>query len=252
MEGINRVTLKLYGNVNYTCSDHELSSEKLMTDPHILLGDDSEGYFQLEKIILSKSVTTVKWNGLGRNSFSSFEVSPENPIFQSIEGVLYTKLGYNREGKNLMEESMELVACPTRVICHNVAYGTKRICNCAFKDTQIEKLVFPETLEEIGTNAFYFPNCLKSIAIPKSIKTIEPQKDGPYSILFDSQRFDTWKALFDYLLNHGFEMKNHRVVLSRIVSDRTSKGDSPAIKDGRGINTATVELDNDISDTKKC
>ena len=245
-------TLKLYGTVSYTFSDKELSSDILTVDPHRLTGNDTEGYFQLEKIILTKDVTSVKWNGLGRNSFSLFEVSSENLVFQAIDGVLYTKMGYNREGENHKKKFMELVACPTRVRCHEVAYGTKRIGNCAFKDCLIEELVLPNTLEEIGANAFYFANRLQSIAIPKSIKTIEPQKDGPYSILFDSQRFDTWKALFDYLLNHGFEMKNHRVVLSRIVSDRMSKGDSPAIKDGRGINTATVELDNDISDTKKC
>ena len=49
---------------------------------------------------------------------------------------------------------IELVACSTNVINHNVQLRTIRIANCAFKGTRITNQNLPSSLEEIGTNVF--------------------------------------------------------------------------------------------------
>ena len=106
---------------------------------------------------------------------------------------------------------IELVACPTNVISHHVMNGTIRIANCAFKGSHIEKIELPYTLEEIGTNAFYFANNLHFLELPKSIRIIEPQKDvSNLSITYNNLKFDSWKELFSHILNHGFELKDHK------------------------------------------
>ena len=103
----------------------------------------------------------------------------------------------------------ELVACPTNVYSHDVIYGTTRIANCAFKGSCIANLSLPSTLEEIGTNAFYFADQLKSIEIPSSIRMIEPQLTRTQLLIrFDNHQFESWDNLFSYMLNNGFENNN--------------------------------------------
>ena len=105
---------------------------------------------------------------------------------------------------------MELVACPTTIIEHDIVIGTQRIGNCAFKGSNISVLNLPETVKEIGTNSFSFTNNLNSIVLPQSICKIEPQKaDSLQLIKYNSISFNSWDSLFDYLLDHGFEIKNN-------------------------------------------
>lgn len=199
-----------YGLIFFKSSDRALSSEDLTTGENCINGFSSEGFFQLEKIVLNHDVTSVVWNGLGRHNFNRFEVAPENLVFEAIDGVLYTKRGYDRQGKTHRKKIKELVACPTNVCCHNVIHGTTRIANCAFKGSCISNLCFPSTLEEIGTNAFYFANQLKSIEIPLSIRIIEPQLTRKQLLIrFDNHQFVSWNALFGYMLENGFEKKNN-------------------------------------------
>ena len=201
-----------YGLIFYKGSDRVLSSEELSTGDNCINGFSSEGFFQLEKIVLNHDVTSVIWNGLGRHCFNRFEVAPENLVFEAIGGVLYTKRGYDRQGKTHRKKMKELVACPTNVCSHNVIHGTTRIANGAFKGSRISNLSFPSTLEEIGTNAFYFANQLKSIEIPLSIRIIEPQLTRTQLLIrFDNHQFKSWDNLFSYMLDNGFEKKNNKI-----------------------------------------
>ena len=91
---------KRYGIIFLKKSGKVLSNEDLSENKTFLKGNETEGYDKLEKIILNKDVNKVIWNGLGRWAFKSFEVAPDNQIFQEFEGVLYTKKGYDRCGNN--------------------------------------------------------------------------------------------------------------------------------------------------------
>lgn len=215
-----------YGLVFYKSSDKELSSDELSTGDNCINGFSSEGFFQLEKIVLTQDVTSVKWNGLGRHRFNRFEVDPDNPVFEVFDRVLYTKKGYNRQGDSSRKKMKELVACPTNVFCHNVKDGTTRIANCAFKGSCISNLSLPGTLKEIGTNAFYFADQLKLIEIPLSIRLIEPQlKRTKLLIRFDNHQFESWDKLFSYMLENGYEKKNNKIIKAKVLQrDSDAKG----------------------------
>jgi hypothetical protein len=204
---------KRYGLIFYRQSGKILSNKELSDDSETLLGDTSEGYYQLEKIVLDKNVNKVIWNGLGRWSFKEFEVAEENKVFQVKDGVLYTKKGYDRSGLTNKKKMIELVACPTAINSHNIPYGTKRIANCAFKGSCISHLSIPNSVEEIGINAFYFADNLKTIEIPLSLKKLEQQRSRtPLTIKYDSKVFYSWKALIEYLLKNGFKFRNNNVL----------------------------------------
>ena len=165
-----------YGVLFYKDSQTELSNEDITDEKRLLDGFESDGYYHLEKLFITKDVRIVKWNGLGRFNFNKFEVDPANEVFQSVNGVLYTKKGYDRLGKYCKKKMKELVACPTTIIEHDIAIGTDRICNCAFKGSNISILNLPDTVKEIGTNSFSYAKNLNTIVLPRSICRIEPQK----------------------------------------------------------------------------
>lgn len=168
--------LKRYGIYIQKSSSPIVSSEDLTDEIHYLNGNSSEGYSELEEIIITKDIDRVEWNGLGRCRFKKFKVVPENKVFCEMDGVLYTQKGYDRKGDTHRKHMIELVACPTNVSTHNVMPGTIRIANCAFKGSNIETLQLPNTLEEIGVNAFYLAPNLKYLKLPMSIRKIEAQK----------------------------------------------------------------------------
>lgn len=214
-------SLKQYGIYVNKSSAPVLKSNELSDNIHSLSGNSSEGFCDLEEIIITKYVGKVEWNGLGRCRFRKFSVEPENHIFCEVDGVLYTQKGYNRKGETNKKHMIELVACPTNVLSHDVVSGTKRIANCAFKGTKIETLNLPDTLEEIGVNAFYHTPNLKYIKLPKSIRKIEAQdvgKSGDSSprIEYDAHSFDNWASLYEYMLRNGFDKRNGNITKTRI------------------------------------
>lgn len=201
-----------YGILFYKDSNRSLSSNEL-SDLQSVNGFSTEGFYQLEKLYLTKEIKEVLWNGLGRHSFKRFEVDLDNKVFQEKDGVLYTKKGYDRHGSTNRKKMIELVACPTTVSFHRVLYGTQRIGNCAFKGSNISKLLLPNTLIEIGTNAFYFADRIESLEIPMSIQKIESQlARSSFPIRYDNSQFQSWEELFNYMVGHGFEMNNHKIL----------------------------------------
>lgn len=202
-----------YGLIIYKSSDKILSSEELSPNDNSMHGFTSEGFYQLEKIVLTKDIKKVEWNGLGRYRFKKFEVALDNPVFQEIDGILYTRKGHDRYGITRRTKMIELVACPTDVTTHHVMQGTIRIANCAFKGSRVSNLFIPDSVEEIGTNAFYFADNLKTIEIPLSLKKLEPQiSRTPLIIRYRGKEFDSWNNLFVYLLDNGFEYKFNKIV----------------------------------------
>ena len=209
--------LQRYGVYIQKSSSSTLTSDDFSDATHSLNGNSSDGYSDLEEIIITKEISKVEWNGLGRCRFRKFKVDPENKVFCEADGVLYTQKGYDRKGDTQRKRMIELVACPTDVSTHNVMAGTIRIANCAFKGSQIETLILPDTLEEIGVNAFYLANQIKELEIPLSIRKIESQdvgKSGAPSpkIKYDGHVFLNWEDLYTYMCEHGFERKYGNVI----------------------------------------
>ncbi len=135
-------------------------------------------------IHLPNSVKKISSDAFGQYltlpKLSSIEVDPENPCYQSIDGVLYSKSGDT------------LVRCPyTKTSLHipegvsTIAESALRGCNLtevtlpqslkaieahAFADCDyLTKLVIPDGVTSIGKGAF-FRSCLTEITLPKGLK----------------------------------------------------------------------------------
>lgn len=125
---------------------------------------------RIRHLIIPSTVTLIEPGAIYSNTLQWIDVTPDNPSYTSIDGMLYTK-----DGK-------ELIYCPTNLKCESgilfIPEGTERVCQRAFTsfsfygashDTKI--LVFPEgltTLEDRAIcddyfSAIYFPSTLANI-----------------------------------------------------------------------------------------
>jgi hypothetical protein len=113
----------------------------------------------LKKIFIGKCVAKIDWNMYMCDSLQNIIVDKDNSIYHDVDGVLF-------KGK-------ELVAFPQgRKGEYKIPNGTKSIGKYAFKSSHISKVVFPDTLESIGTNAFYECREIEYFDLPASIKKV--------------------------------------------------------------------------------
>ena len=173
----NTVFFKMpsYGSVDYVCTPKRISiPDKLELDGVLLdvveiSGHPFEECDDLEELVIPFSVRKIMWNGGGRHHLSKIYVHPDNPVFLSVDGVLFTREGFNREGK-VEPNCIELIAYPSaKGPEYSVPIGTTRLGNQSFKYTTISHLNLPDTLKEIGTNAFYGCSRLKELVLPSSV-----------------------------------------------------------------------------------
>ena len=168
-----------YGSVEYVCTPKRISiPDKLEIDGVLLdvveiSGHPFEECADLEELVIPSSVRKIIWNGCGRHHLSKIDVHPDNPVFQSVDGVLFSRKGFDRKGK-VCPNCVELIAYPSaKGTEYTVPFGTTRLGNQSFKYTTISHLNLPETLKEIGKNAFYGCSYLKELEIPSSVKKNE-------------------------------------------------------------------------------
>ncbi|MCL2088149.1 MAG: leucine-rich repeat domain-containing protein [Oscillospiraceae bacterium] len=95
--------------------------------------------------------------------FSSFEVSENNPVYSSIDGVLFNKdktVLVKYPGQN----TRSVYAIPSGV----TSIGTRAFKNNAF----LSNIIIPNTVTEIGAAAFANCHALTGVVIPDGITTI--------------------------------------------------------------------------------
>ena len=112
------------------------------------------------KIYIPASVEKIFYNSHSYIKF--FEVSDENPYFSSSDGVLFNK------------QKTKLIAYPAYKTAetYTMPESVTEIGENAFSDCSfLKKVNLSENLEKIGEKAFSFSN-IESVDIPKSIETI--------------------------------------------------------------------------------
>ncbi len=117
----------------------------------------------LTSITIPKSVTQIGNNVFeGCNSLTEIAVSPENPCYQSIDGVLFSKDGstiyYYPAGRN----------GAYRIPDHVTTIGNAAFTSCG----GLAAITIPDSVTTIGNAAFTSCGGLAAITIPDSVTTI--------------------------------------------------------------------------------
>ena len=134
--------------------------------PDSLTEIDSHSFLScnnLPSICIPKGVGTIGIDAFDYcSNLASIEVAEENLVFQSHEGVLYTK------------GLTELMVCPcNKEGTYNMPDGVKVIRENSFNTCEkLAEVALPDTLETIEGSAFWFCESLDSLEIPKNVKSI--------------------------------------------------------------------------------
>ena len=100
---------------------------------------------ELRFVFIPKYVKEIKWSFWECEKLERITVAPDNAFYCDIDGVLFSK------------DKKTLIAFPQgRSSEYTVPEGVEQINNMAFKNNKtIKKLIIPDSLTNIGINAFY-------------------------------------------------------------------------------------------------
>ena len=96
----------------------------------------------------------------GCKNLQEIKVDPSNQFFTSVDGVLYDK------------QKTKLLASPGGKTNCNILSGVKTIGFAAFRDSKLESVIVPRSVNTIESSAFWGCKQMKSIDIPTSVTTI--------------------------------------------------------------------------------
>ena len=179
------------------------------------IGDEAFDYCDLKSVTLPQSLRIIGKHAFSGNhvqqliipanvekigntgGVASFSVDSENPNYSSRNGVLFSK-----DGETLIQFPGE-----SEAFHYSVPAGTVVIGEEAFRFTDnIRQFDLPETVTEIGANAF---DCWNSIQIilPKSLKVIDSSNfNNEYSKFFYRGSETDWDAIdIDIYENDGLK-----------------------------------------------
>ena len=127
------------------------------------IGDDAfTGCSALASVTIPASVTSVGMNPFADTALTSINVSPGNPIYADVEGVLFAK-----------QQNM-LVSYPSaREGAYTIPEGVLFISDFAFyRCNGLTNVTIPDSVMSIGDNAFSGCSGLTSVMIPDSVTSI--------------------------------------------------------------------------------
>lgn len=121
------------------------------------------GCSSLTSLTIPSSVTSIGERAFSNIGINSFVVSPENPVFSSIDDVLFDNMSHT------------LVAYPPekKDSVYEIPKGTISIGVDAFRNNHfLTSVIIPYSITSIGDRAFYMCQSLSSAGIPNSVTFI--------------------------------------------------------------------------------
>lgn len=135
----------------------------------------------LESVIIGKNVREIGlWAFENNQKLKEFKVSPDNPYFCDVDGVLYTKdmktlLFYplSRGVETLTETDENGKQNEVTKIDYEIPQGVEVIRTKAFyKCSNLSSLIIPDTVKVIEEKAFFRCGSLKNVTLPESLTHI--------------------------------------------------------------------------------
>lgn len=157
-EGTQRIDYYAFNNAeNLTAVQIPESVTEIRNNAFNLCG-------KLREVNIPAQVTRLDGVFKGCTSLTHVQVSPDNPVFYSVDGVLF-----HRE-----EQALVLYPAGRGEDRYVVPEGTLAIGFESFADAaSLEEIVLPASLTRIGNDAFFKCTSLKTVEMPETLEVIE-------------------------------------------------------------------------------
>lgn len=118
----------------------------------------------LTKVNVPNSVTKIgEGVFFGCNALREITLAKDHPVLRVVDGVLF----------NYADSVLLWYPAKRSGKTYTVPDGTRRIGSDAFSYVDLEKIVLPESVEELGVSAFSACNRLKTICIPSKVTSMD-------------------------------------------------------------------------------
>ena len=154
------------------------------------IGDEAFEYCGMSEVKLPKSLKSMGGCVFGScKNLKNIQISPENPVFESENGILYEKgkttlvaypVGRQEETVELPESLINIKAGAfyggENFIEIKLPKGLRQIGEEAFSWCfNLRSVEMPDSVRYIGSSAFYYCENLDGIKIPESLESIEKE-----------------------------------------------------------------------------
>ncbi len=164
----------------------------------------------LQYVELPKTITEIGQHAFtGLTSLTNFVVATDNPTYKAIDGIIFTT------------DEKELVAYPAgkEYTFYNIPQGVTKVADCAFASCyHLQKLVIPNSVTNIGFEAFYFQPSLTTIycyaEVPPTLGATVFSETGTQNVFVQKSSIAAYKA--------AEQWKDHNIQNGTISLDENS------------------------------
>jgi len=118
----------------------------------------------LTEIYVHKNVTFLGMHAFAGDKLVNINVEPENPYYVSVDGVVFTR----------DMETLLMYPGGKKDTVYTVPEGVKKIGDAAFEENlYLTEILLPDSLSEIGYNAFIASGSLLTLTIPRNITYLD-------------------------------------------------------------------------------
>ena len=116
----------------------------------------------LSSIYIPASLTDLNAEAFNEGGMSAYEVSPDNPVYSSEDGIMFNK------------EKTELLHFPAKkyVESYSIPKTVEKIGKFAFASNQLNEVIFHDKLLSIDNNAFFLCEKLAKADVPNSVEFV--------------------------------------------------------------------------------
>ena len=178
----------------------------------------------LSNIYIPASLTDLSAKAFTEGGMSAYEVSPDNPVYSSEDGIMFNK------------DKTELLHFPAKkqVESYSIPEKVEKIGKFAFECNQLNEVTFPEKLISIDDYAFFMSDKLTKVDIPNNVSFIGESAFSRCSNLKEVHLSENLETISPGTLEYGYALEK-----VNIPSKVTSIGDN-AFRYCRVMNSLTL------------
>ena len=151
----------------------------------------------LSNIYIPASLTDLSATAFTEGGMSAYEVSPDNPMYSSEDGIMFNK------------EKTELLHFPAKkyVESYSIPKKVEKIGKFAFESNQLNEVIFHDKLLSIDDHAFFLCEKLEKADVPNSVEFVGESAFSRCYNLKEAHLPEKLTAISPGLFEYGYKLE---------------------------------------------